>query len=422
MERIYLSYTGKKSSNGRVRVNLFLKEVPEDHKTALKTFLVNQNIVVSPLENTSTKIYYSELSYFDDGFEISYSPHRWQFYAMRDYIYTYLRSWEVDLSFASKYFKEFDTTASSISFSDKFYVDLSRFIDSCEDNYYIANRSIAIFLNGILKILKDNLQLYFACAVLQDYNTGKIEYINYTPETIPKKNIIHEINTESNSELLNYPVVFNKEHIADFYLHLSPYSPSVAVIKEFLDYMITMIDDFIYADVLFRKETFRLKARIAELEGMLPQYVGGASPHQIGSNENFQEFDKSRMRLILIGAGEHLKKDKIFIIISKAGYDKKRVEVLIEYDKMKSLDINNLKKIRSRYDGILLGPMPHKMHGDMSGESLIGIISNSPEEYPPFVIIQDKSENLKISKSSLKDALNRLGEKMEKVNSYAEVL
>jgi len=419
MERIYLSCTGEKNQDDLITVQVFLKDVEESHKTALKTFLTNQNISVSPLRDEPDGIYSVERSYFDDGFEISYSPHRWQFYAMRDYLYAYLSSWETDFSFASNHLRKTNSNKSEIIFSDKFYVDLSRLIDSIEDQYYLTNRSIAIFLNGILKVFKENLQLYFACALLQDYNTGKIEYLNFTPETISKDKIRDKINDTLSSEILKYPLFFNNEHIADFYFHISPYTPELTVIKEFTEYLLAMIDDFIYSDILFRKETFKLKSRITELEKLIPEKYENIKIED--SRTENQALEKSRVRLILIGASE-INEGKILSTITKAGFDKKKIQIYTEYQKFKSIDINNLKKIRSRYDGILLGPMPHKMHGDMNGESLIGIMQNNSEEYPPFTVIRDKAHKLKISKSSLKDALEELENKLRLVNTYTDTI
>lgn len=117
---------------------------------------------------------------------------------------------------------------------------------------------------------------------------------------------------------------------------------------------------------------------------------------------------------------EHLKEDKILSIFKKKGYDKKKVEVLIEYDKMKSLDINNLKRMRSKYDGLLLGLMPHKMRGDMDGTSLIAIIEQQSEESPPLIVLRDETSRLKISNNSLKKGLEALTAKMERVNTYEQ--
>ena len=428
MERIYLSYTGKKTEKGRVRVNVFLKEFPKEHRESLKSFLLNQKIVVNEIPPEVRNNYAVELSYYDDIFEIAYAPARWSFFNMRDYIHAFLTSWDADLSFASKYLKEYDSDNLKKIFTDSFYVDLSKAIDKCEDNYYCCNNSISIFLKGILKILKDNLNLYFASAVLQNIYTEKIEYMNYIPETIPQKDIIHSHQIENNDEVKKYPVIFNNEHIADFFVKVSPDSPSFEVIDKFLSFVIEMIDDFIFGDLFFRKETFKLNSRIAKLEQSLNS---GKDFNNFSDTEEFEdivmdggrgelEFDKSSARLIVIGDAGYLKEGKIMSIFKKEGYDKKRVELLIEYDKMKSLDMNNLKKIRSRYDGIILGPMPHKMHGDMSGGSLIGMMENSPEDYPPFVVAREKSGNLKLSNNSLRDALKDLGNTLMKVNSYEE--
>ena len=424
MERIYLSYTGKKTEKGRVRVNVFLKEFMSEHLESLKSFLLNQKIVVNeiPLEKRSN--YAVELSYYDDMFEIAYAPMRWSFFNMRDYIHTFLTSWNADLSFASKYLKQYDSDSLKKIFTDSFYVELSKAIDNCEDSYYYCNNSISIFLKGILKILKDNLNLYFASAVLKDIVTDKIEYMNYIPENIPRRDIIHSHQIENSSEVRKYPIYFKNEHIADFFIKVSPDSPAFEVIDEFISYVIEMIDDFIFGDLLFRKETFKLHARIAKLEKSINSIPDSEEIKDLVTDGvrcgGDIEFDRKTARLILIGDAGHLKEGKIMSIFKKEGYDKNRVELLIEYGKMKSLDMNNLKKIRSRYDGIILGPMPHKMHGDMSGRSLIGMMENNPDDYPPFVVAREKSGNLKISNNSLRNALKDLGDTLMKVNSYED--
>jgi hypothetical protein len=59
--------------------------------------------------------------------------------------------------------------------------------------------------------------------------------------------------------------------------------------------------------------------------------------------------------------------------------------------------------VRSRYDGIILGPMPHKMRGDFQdGNSLVAMMENEPDRYPPFAVARDKSKELEITKSSLR--------------------
>jgi hypothetical protein len=49
-------------------------------------------------------------------------------------------------------------------------------------------------------------------------------------------------------------------------------------------------------------------------------------------------------------------------------------------------------------------------------------MQNNSEEYPPFTVIRDKAHKLKISKSSLKDALEELENKLRLVNTYTDTI
>jgi hypothetical protein len=59
------------------------------------------------------------------------------------------------------------------------------------------------------------------------------------------------------------------------------------------------------------------------------------------------------------------------------------------------------------------------MRGDFQeGNSLIAMMENEPARYPSFAVARDKSQELKITKSSLRDALSKLSEMIEKVGQF----
>ena len=49
---------------------------------------------------------------------------------------------------------------------------------------------------------------------------------------------------------------------------------------------------------------------------------------------------------------------------------------------------------------------------------MIKSMKNEPERFPPFVIAYEKEGHLKISKTSLKNALDELTKKLEQIDEY----
>ena len=127
--------------------------------------------------------------------------------------------------------------------------------------------------------------------------------------------------------------------------------------------------------------------------------------------------DISSAKILLLG-GCPGSPDKYISEFKKYGIDKHNIDMKTDYKKLGSFDINNLTKARSKYDGILLGPMPHKMSGDMDGRSLIGMMENNVSEYPPFVVVRDSSGELKITKSSIKTSLKKLIPLIKQYDNY----
>jgi chorismate mutase len=172
------------------------------------------------------------------------------------------------------------------------------------------------------------------------------------------------------------------------------------------------IDAFIYGHLAHKTETIRLKSEIAELK----------KQHQPSMSVNPEREQKTREKLQLLLLGDsHLSNNQILPLFSKFGFGRENLELETEYEKYRTFDTNNLLAVRSRYDGILLGPMPHSMKGDLTiGDGLIVQMQREPERYPPFVVVRDKKGDLKISKSSLKNAIKDLVSLIEKVEKYVQ--
>ena len=422
MERIYLDCLQPASENGIVKVAVFLKDVSNEHFNDLIGFLGNQNITCYEISDAERQKIQA-LSYFDEGFIIEFSAKRWSFFRLRSYLRNCLNTWQKDVMFFGDYFKDVKSRDTELNFDDSFYVELSRLIDQCEDNYYIGTYSIGLFLNGILRILKENLQLYWAAAQLENFQTGKLAYLNYVPPSIPVKKITSACSKDSSKSTRVFPVVFCNEHIANFIVCPGPFSPEKQVIDKFVGHVLMHIDDFIYSDINFRKQIFRLKSNLADVEKENTILRNKLSEFDVVPipADDFELPMQTKMledvRLILIGDTK-LKRERLLVEFKRVGFDKQKVELHIEYDKMKQIKINDLTRIRSRYDGIILGPMPHIPKGTLRGQSLIGMMENNTQEYPPFVVCKERSGTLKITNNSLKSALNELIPKIDNYNNY----
>jgi hypothetical protein len=413
MEKIYLKCLALNPNSGVVKVAVFLKQVSQKHTENLIGFLRNQKIKCYDFPGyTRDKI--SELSYFDHCFEISFAVKRWSFFSMRSYIRNYLGSWNEEVAFCSDYLKSYDARDETLVFDDKFYVDLTKRIDRCENIYYQEDRSISLFLNGVMRILYENLQLYWVVTKTADIRTGERTYLNHYPAAIPLQKVA-SLSPDNISEPVRiFPVEFCNEHIVDFYIHPGPFSPQKETVDKFVKYVLMQIDDFIYGDIISRRQKFELESEIAQLKKQynhVPRHV---------ERPPIAPKDIADARLIVI-AGSQIPDKMIISELCKKGFAKNKIVLKTEYSKHKSIDINNLKKIRSQYDGILLGPMPHKMAGKMDGDSLISMMQNNAEDYPPFAVIRDKSGELKVSKQSFRAALDSLVPKLERYNNYQAV-
>jgi hypothetical protein len=410
MNKIFMTRMKDYHDKNLVKLAVFLKGNKE-HVKDLMGFLKNQDIDCSKIPQDQRKVM-QEFAYFDEGFLITIMPSRWSFYELKSYIQTYTDTCEEDFVLRDTLFHEPGTYDEGLFFNDRFYVQLAKEIEKCEELYYQENMSIGLFMSVVLKLLRQNLQLYWAASKLMDIQTRKVNYLNHDPPSLPRKDILKTCTDSPSKLVIKAPVEFCDEHIADFFLKPSPFSPKASVINKFLAHVVMRIDAFIYGHLAHKTETIRLKSEIAELK----------KQHQPSMSVNPEREQKTREKLQLLLLGDsHLSNNQILPLFSKFGFGRENLELETEYEKYRTFDTNNLLAVRSRYDGILLGPMPHSMKGDLTiGDGLIVQMQREPERYPPFVVVRDKKGDLKISKSSLKNAIKDLVSLIEKVEKYVQ--
>ena len=174
-----------------------------------------------------------------------------------------------------------------------------------------------------------------------------------------------------------------------------------------------MIDDFIYSDLVHKRQVYCLKCELAALRQEHEALTPVPSPER-------EEACRRNVRLAIIGQA-HVGSGVILSECQHCGFEKSRVDLYVDYDKLRALDTNNLLKTRSHYDGLLLGPMPHRMRGTFSEScaSLIEQMEHEPQRYPPFVVVRDHAHQLKITKASIHRALESMAEQLAHIDSYS---
>jgi len=418
VERIYLECLEPVSDDGMVRVGIFLKEVKDSHFNDLLGFLRNQYIECYYFDEPLPDNIQQKLTYFDECFFITFEARRWSFFDLRRYVKAYITAWDEKISFCGEYLDDVLRTKDGVVFNDSFYLQLSRYIDRCEDMYYNEKSSLALFINGILKLIRENLQVYWAAAKLENFETGKLDYINYYPaSTQPHKAVAESTATIKSDNIITYKVDFRNERIAEFFISPSPFSPARDIIDTFVSYIIMHIDDFIYGAVSHKKEVFRLRQKISELQdynASLTEYLQKKTSGNIDFAEpeldSEHQLEPKDLRVYVIGAA-HISKSQLISEFTAAGFDKKNVNTMLEYKGTKTkIQINNLLRDRARYDVLLFGPEPHN--------SILQLIEDEPERYCRFVRVEDKEGHLKITKKSLKTALGKVTEMMHEFNNY----
>lgn len=376
------------------QIAVFLKGKTE-HVTDLISFLNNQNFKCTRLSDRERE-HMEEMAFFDDGFFVMTNGEPWSFHELRNFIQTYANTWEEDYMLRHSLIETLLTCDEAVCFDDAFYVEMAKQVDACEDRYYLAGKETSQFFDGIQKLLCNNLKLYWVATEFIDHGTKNLSYLNHVPSSLPKTDISEKIASAGKHKIIEKDIVFDGELLARIHLCPGPFSPKKKLIHEFTDYVIMHIDDFVYGIISHQREIHALQKALAGMSGGIPVRT-----------EEDELRDKRSMKILLLGV-LHISESKALSIFREHGFSD--VKMITEWEKIKKQNANDLLKARGRYDGIILGQMPHKTK---NADNLISRFETEPDRYPPHVIIKTKSENLKITKSSLKDGLKELQPKLE---------
>lgn len=117
------------------------------------------------------------------------------------------------------------------------------------------------------------------------------------------------------------------------------------------------------------------------------------------------EFDRMRAKILLIGQLS-IDKTSLFKILSEKKIDRDRVEIVGEYYDAASYPWDRLR-YNDKYSDVIIGPMPHSGIGKGHYASIISRVKNE-EGFPNIIVAgEDINGEPKMSKNSLKSALDK---------------
>ena len=108
-------------------------------------------------------------------------------------------------------------------------------------------------------------------------------------------------------------------------------------------------------------------------------------------------------KIVVIGQSD-VKAEVLLTIAGKSGIDKARLELYLDYNDAKKLDLRKMQW-NPTYSVILAGPMPHSGASKGDYSSVLTAIENEPG-YPPVVRLGETS--LKITKSQFQKKMEEL--------------
>lgn len=114
----------------------------------------------------------------------------------------------------------------------------------------------------------------------------------------------------------------------------------------------------------------------------------------------------SDAKILVLGASCISIKD-INEVVQEHGMDMDQFDFKLEYDKKEYFDLNKLKG-NVNYKAVLIGPVPHKNLGKYAASSGIQEMKNRPDLYPRVIEVKNNQGELKITRSSFSEALNKL--------------
>lgn len=142
-----------------------------------------------------------------------------------------------------------------------------------------------------------------------------------------------------------------------------------------------------------------LANRMGNLKSLLHQW----GFDNLMNHESAYETNKDG-KIVVIGQTE-VKLNILQGIVKSLHLDKNRFEFCLDYNDSKTFNYKKLQ-YEPKYRVVLVGPIPHSSVGKNDSSSVIAEMQNK-EGYPRIEILNDSNE-LKITKSSFKNTLEKL--------------
>jgi len=127
-----------------------------------------------------------------------------------------------------------------------------------------------------------------------------------------------------------------------------------------------------------------------------------------------EEVSCKNIKILILGDIQ-IPTNEIFGIAKREyGIPSKNIDIINDWDKIKSYDVEKLR-YNSKYDGIIVGPIPHSIKGVGEFSNLIPLLQRK-EGFPFHVVVRDSAGDLKITKTAFKEALKELIENIKSQN------
>lgn len=159
--------------------------------------------------------------------------------------------------------------------------------------------------------------------------------------------------------------------------------------------------------ILFEKQIIE-----ANIKGTVFDFL---KDHKVSYDEYDEyPYNKKTVRLLIAGQSD-VKKEHILGILKRLGIDKNRVDMVLDYDDIKTYRWNNIQ-FSEKYSDIIFGACPHSVVGKGDYNSIISRMEQ--EEGWPNVVRASANEMLKFSKQSLTDALMKTDFYTKELSKY----
>ncbi|MDE6141449.1 MAG: hypothetical protein K2G03_02490 [Bacilli bacterium] len=153
----------------------------------------------------------------------------------------------------------------------------------------------------------------------------------------------------------------------------------------------------IYEAVL---EKISKELNLASQENKLEDFI---NKYELFQDEKYVYFDDYNSNILIVGELS-FSMDVLYAIAKEKGISKDQITHL-DYAEAKHFDFQSIKGY-SRYSDIIVGPNAHKAVGINGYSSLIEMIKNEQDQFPKLTEAKDSTGKLKITKTSLKMALD----------------